>query len=121
MKLLLITLLVGLVSGLIAALCGVGGGVIMVPAFVSLLQLSQKEAIATSLAVIIPTACIATWKNATGTTPLIHWSIVLPTAAGALIAAFFGVELMKSLSNATLTRIFAILLIVTGARMLVQK
>lgn len=121
MKLTLITLLVGAVSGLIAALCGVGGGIIMVPAFVSLLHLSHKEAIATSLAVIIPTACIATLKNGTGEGSLIHWPIVLPAALGAVIAAFFGIDLMKSLSNPVLTRIFAVLLIVTGARMLVGK
>lgn len=121
MKLLLVTLLIGAVSGLIAALCGVGGGIVMVPAFVSLLGLTQKQAIATSLAVIIPTACIATAKNGWGENSLINWSIVLPAALGAVVTAFFGVDLMKSLSNPLLTRIFAILLIVTGVRMLWQR
>lgn len=121
MKLTLLTLVIGAVSGLIAALCGVGGGIIMVPAFVSLLQLNHKQAIATSLAVIIPTACIATLKNGTGSGSLINWSIVLPAALGASVAAYFGVDLMKSLSNPVLSRIFALLLIITGVRMLLEQ
>jgi uncharacterized membrane protein YfcA len=47
-------LAIGIVSGVIAALCGVGGGVVMVPAFVFFLKLPQKTAVATSLAIIIP-------------------------------------------------------------------
>jgi len=110
----LLALLTGAISGLVAALCGVGGGVIMVPAFRSVLQLTHKQAIATSLAVIIPTAVIATLKNASGDARLITWSIVLPAALGAAISAFFAVDLMKSLSNPFLTRLF------TGLRMLFQ-
>jgi uncharacterized membrane protein YfcA len=53
---LLTALAIGVLSGVVAALCGVGGGVVMVPAFVSLLGLPQKVAVATSLAIIIPTS-----------------------------------------------------------------
>ena len=38
-------LAIGVISGVIAALCGVGGGVVMVPAFVFLLKLPQKTAV----------------------------------------------------------------------------
>ena len=40
---------IGLLSGLLSGLLGIGGGVIMVPAFVELLGLPLKSAIATSL------------------------------------------------------------------------
>jgi uncharacterized protein len=40
---------IGLVAGLLSGLLGIGGGVIMVPAFTELLSLSLKSAIATSL------------------------------------------------------------------------
>jgi uncharacterized membrane protein YfcA len=40
---------IGLVAGLLSGLLGIGGGVIMVPAYTELLSLSLKSAIATSL------------------------------------------------------------------------
>jgi uncharacterized protein len=40
---------VGVTAGLLSGLLGIGGGVVMVPAFTKLLQLSLKSAIATSL------------------------------------------------------------------------
>jgi uncharacterized membrane protein YfcA len=43
---------IGLVAGLLSGLLGVGGGVIMVPAFSELLSLPLKSAIATSLACV---------------------------------------------------------------------
>ena len=40
---------IGLVAGLLSGLLGIGGGVVMVPAFTELLSMSLKSAIATSL------------------------------------------------------------------------
>ncbi|MBU6300333.1 MAG: TSUP family transporter [Verrucomicrobia bacterium] len=120
MKTLILSVLVGVVSGLVAALCGVGGGVIMVPFFHGLLGLSQKQAVATSLAVIIPTAIVATVKNATSAPPLVVWQIVLAASAGAAITAWVASGWMQSLSNETLRRIFAVLLIVVGTKLLLS-
>ena len=117
MKLLVLALLTGALAGLIGALCGVGGGIIMVPIFVKLLGLTQKQAIATSLAVIIPTAIAATLKNATDTS-FIQWKVVGLTAIAAIVAAWFGSAAMKELSNPVLTRVFAVLLILVGIQML---
>ena len=56
MKILMIGLLVGAAAGLAGALCGVGGGILMVPAFVLVLGMGQKHAVATSLAIVVVTA-----------------------------------------------------------------
>ncbi|MBB5035947.1 hypothetical protein [Prosthecobacter dejongeii] len=40
----LICLGIGILSGVVAALCGVGGGVVMVPAFLLLLDMPQSYA-----------------------------------------------------------------------------
>ena len=100
----IIPILIGSIGGLIAALCGVGGGVVMVPAFVMLLGIDQKTAIATSLAVIAPTAVVAIFKN-TGN-GLVDWKLFVPTAIGACLFAYFATDWVKSMSNETLTRIF---------------
>jgi uncharacterized membrane protein YfcA len=109
-------LAIGILAGVIAALCGVGGGVVMVPAFVSLLKLPHKTAVATSLAIIIPTALMATTQNARS--GYVDWKVAAITAVSASIFAYFGAGWLKTMSNETLTRIFGTLLVVFGARML---
>jgi hypothetical protein len=117
-KAVLLALLVGVLSGVIAALCGVGGGIIMVPFFHGLLGLTHKQAVATSLAVIIPTAIVATARNATASPPLVVWSVVIAASAGAVLTAWLATGWMQSMSSDGLKRIFAILLILVGAKML---
>lgn len=117
MKFLISAILIGLVAGLLGALCGVGGGLVMVPAFVLALGIEHKSAVATSMAVIIVTAFAATANNAR-IDKLIDWKIVLTVGLASAVAAWFGSDLMRSLSNQTLTRIFGCVLVVFGVRML---
>jgi uncharacterized membrane protein YfcA len=119
-KVIAIAVVIGLVAGLLGALCGVGGGIVMVPAFVALLGLSQQKAIATSLAIIIVTSLVSTANNATKAGHLIDWKIVAMVGAASAVAAWFGTDLMRSLSNPTLIRIFGVVLVLLGARMLVK-
>jgi len=107
---------IGVLSGVIAALCGVGGGVVMVPAFVFFLKLEQKTAVATSLAIIIPTALMATTQNARS--GFVDWKIAIITAISASIFAYFGAGWLKTMSNDTLARVFGVILVVFGLRML---
>ena len=111
---------IGVISGTIAALCGVGGGVVMVPAFVFLLGLEQKSAVATSLAVIIPTAFMATMQNAKNGLLAGNWLLVLVTALSASLLAWFGADWLKRLSNESLARVFGVLLVAMGVKMLLQ-
>lgn len=112
-------LIIGVVSGAVAALCGVGGGIIMVPAFTSFLNMEQKPAVATSLAAIVLMAMAGTAKNqANG---FIDWKIVIPTAVAGAIVAWFAADLLKQFSNENLTRGFAILMICVGVKMLFEK
>jgi uncharacterized protein len=117
MKFLIPAILIGLAAGLLGALCGVGGGLVMVPAFIGLLGIEHKHAVATSMAVIIVTALAATLNNSK-VAGLIDWKIVATVGAASAVAAWFGSDLMRSLSNQTLTRIFGCVLLLFGARML---
>ena len=112
----MIAIFIGLCSGLLGALCGVGGGIIMVPAFVYALGLGQKTAVATSLAVIIPTAISATLKN--GREGLVDWKVFAFTAIGAVISAYVGATYLKQFSDDKLKKGFAIVMILMGLRML---
>ena len=111
-------ILVGMISGVAAALCGIGGGVIMVPAFVALLGLEQKTAAATSLAAIIVTALVATVKNSGNS--LVNWKVTIPTALAAGVLAWFAADWLKLMSNLTLARVFGGLIVVIGMKMLIM-
>ena len=121
MKIVISGLLVGVAAGLVGALCGVGGGILMVPAFVLALGMGQKHAVATSLAVVVVTALAGTANHVLRKSDLIDWRLVVCTAVGAAVAAWYGTELMRTMSNQQLTRIFGVLLILVGARMLMLK
>ena len=112
----LVPLGIGVASGLLAALCGVGGGIIMVPAFVILLKVSQKVATATSMAVIVPTAIAATVRHVWN--DFVDWEVVALTATSATVVSFFAADYVKKLGNETLTRLFAVVILVIGVKML---
>ncbi|MDQ3621378.1 MAG: sulfite exporter TauE/SafE family protein [Verrucomicrobiota bacterium] len=115
----ILAILIGVLSGVVAAVCGVGGGIIMVPAFVLLIGMPQKTAVASSLAAIILTALVATLKNHLN--ELIDWRVAIPSALSGALVAWFAADALKHLSNLTLTRIFAAVMILVGVRMLFQK
>jgi uncharacterized membrane protein YfcA len=116
---LLAGLVIGATGGLAGALFGVGGGIVMVPAYMKLLHMPFKHAVGTSLAVIIVTSVVATTKNAR--MGLIDFRIAGIAAVGAIVAAIYGSELMYKLKDATLTRAFGIFLILIGLKLALEK
>ena len=119
-KTVLIAVLAGVVAGLLGALCGVGGGIVMVPVFTMGLGMSQKAAVATSLVVIVISACISSANNLLKG-GLIDWKIVVFASIGAAVAAWYGTDLMRSLASPQLSKLFAITLIFFGVVMLLKK
>lgn len=108
--------LIGVAGGMLGALFGVGGGIIMVPALLKFTDLTMKQAVATSLTIIIITSVFATFSNASAR--LIDWRLVGIAGIGAALAAFFGSGLMRQMNNDTLTKMFAIFMICMGAKLL---
>ncbi|MBP83508.1 MAG: permease [Verrucomicrobiales bacterium] len=119
MKLILISVGIGLFAGLMAGLCGVGGGIVMVPAFVYFLGMDQKAAVATSMAVIVPTAIMALTRFSQ--TGLVQWGVFWPTAIASIATAYLATGWLKKLSNEQLTKIFAVLMILVGISMFFKK
>lgn len=112
----LISLGIGALSGVVAALCGVGGGIVMVPCFVFLLHLGQKDAVSTSLMAMIGTAIVASsqnLKNGFG-----DWKIAAVTMCGAMVTAYLASDWLRRLSSERLTQIFGAIMVLMGLRML---
>lgn len=108
----------GLASGVLAGLLGVGGGIIMVPVMVVGFDMSAALAKGTSLAVIIPTAIMGTWRNWKKGNVAIATGVVagLAGVVSAFGAGLLSVEMSDALSNG----LFAALLIVVAVRMIWQ-
>lgn len=108
--------LIGLVSGLASGLFGVGGGIVMVPAMLWLLPIRDiKQAIGTSLLVIIPTALVGSMKHFQQGN--VEWRIALALAPLAIVGGFGGAWLTTQISSGQLRRAFGGLLILVGCRL----
>ncbi|MFP5319025.1 MAG: sulfite exporter TauE/SafE family protein [Acidimicrobiia bacterium] len=79
---------VGLAAGLLSGLLGVGGGTVLLPAFLQLLRMPTKEAVATSLACVGILAVPSTVTHAALGT--IDWRFALLLAAGVVPGARLG-------------------------------
>jgi uncharacterized membrane protein YfcA len=113
--LLVVLLAVGAVAGMLAGLLGVGGGILLVPFLVLAVGLTQHEAEATSLLVILPTALaasVALRRRDVGDLPV---ALGLGTigAAGAVVGALLALSLPADV----LRIIFAVLLAIAGLRL----
>ena len=115
MQLIIFAIIIGAVAALLGSLLGVGGGIIMVPAFKAL-GLTMKKAIGTSLAVMVVTALVSSVRYAQS--GFIHWGIAGAAALAAAVAAYFGTELMETLSNPQLKSAFGVFLIAVGVYVL---
>lgn len=111
-------LALGVLSGVLAGLLGVGGGIIMVPAFVVLLGMADIVAKGTSLMVIIPTAMVGTLRNR-GSGNVDLRAAVVVGLAGAL-SATAGVAVATRLAPRVSVALLALLLLATAGRLLWQ-
>ena len=108
-------ILLGLVTGVLAALLGIGGGIVYVPALVALFGFEQLPAQATSLAVILGTAVVGTITNYR--MGRIDARLVGALFAGALLGGFLGAQVAIGLDPLILQRLFAVLLVVAAVRL----
>jgi uncharacterized membrane protein YfcA len=106
-----LAVVLGLFAGLLAGLFGVGGGIVFVPALVAL-GLDHHEAIGTSLLAIVPTVVVGSWRQAGYGN--VRWRAALVLGLAAAVTAQAGVALAESLSDATLRRLFAGLLVLVA-------
>ena len=108
--------LIGLIGGLLSGAFGIGGGIIMVPLLVTLANMDQRRAAATSLVAIVPTSIVGSLTYfANGQVDLIAGVIV---AAGAVTGAVIGSALLRKIPLLWLRWMFIVLLVAVAVRLL---
>lgn len=108
-------LVIGLVTGILAGLLGVGGGIVMVPAMILLFHIPPVIAKGTSAAVIIPAAIMGTFRNRANKNANIRAAAVLGIAG--IVTAALGAVIADQMSDDLSNVLFATLLTVVAARL----
>jgi len=110
-------LMIGTFVGLLAAIMGVGGGFIMVPAMIYLLRVPTSVVVGTSLfQIIFVTAMVTILHSATNQTVDVILALVL--MIGGVIGAQFGARAGQNLKGEQLRALLAIMVIGVCLRML---
>jgi uncharacterized protein len=113
-------LLLGVCSGMLSGILGIGGGIILVPALVYLFGFSQHEAQGTSLAVLIPPigilAALRYWQEG-----YVHIYVAVLICLGFLVGAYLGASCIQHVSEVALKRIFGAILLCVSIYMLFGK
>ena len=111
-----VLIIVGLLSGVISGLLGVGGGLLVVPALISTAGLTSLEARGTSLAVIVGTALVGALTHVRQGN--VEQKIALWCGLGGVLSALLGVQLSHDLSESLVVKCLAALLILVAVEQL---
>ncbi len=109
-------LLIGIFVGVLAAIMGVGGGFIMVPAMIYLLRVPTSVVVGTSLfQIIFVTALVTILHSATNQTVDVLLALVL--MIGGVIGAQFGVRAGQKLKGEQLRALLAMMVLGVSLRL----
>lgn len=112
--------LIGLAAGILSGLFGIGGGIIIIPALLFLMNFSQLKAQGTSLAIMLPPvgllAFLEYYKK--GNVDIFAGVVI---CIFLFIGAKLGAQFANQLPVDLLRKLFAVLIIIVGLRMLMIK
>lgn len=117
----LILLAIGVFAGFISGLVGVGGGVIIVPALVFFLGLTQQQAQGTSTALfVIPIAfALSAWNyHKTGN---IRWDYAVIMLITFMAGSFFGSKLAVNIDQNIIKKVFGVFLFLIAIKLVSGK
>lgn len=116
---LIILILIGIFAGVLGGFVGVGGGIIIVPALVYFLGLTEHQAIGTSIAVMLPPIGIMAAMNFYRSGDLnINYALVI--AAAFIIGGYFGSKMSLALRDSVhiVKLIFGLVMLYASLRLI---
>ena len=115
-----ILVLIGLAAGVFGGMVGLGGGVIMIPAMIYILGVTQTTAQGTSLAVMLPPVGIMAAMNYYKAGQInIKYAIIIALAF--TVGGYFGSKIALNIPVATVRKIFAVTLFAIAIQMFFKK
>ena len=120
MTVIFILLALGLVAGVFSGLIGLGGGVIIVPALVYFLGMSQHMSQGTTLAMMLPPIGILGvmnyYKN-----QMVDWKAAMILATSFIIGGYFGSKMAIALPAEIIRKVFGIVVLALALKMIFSK
>ena len=109
-------IIIGILAGVVSGLFSTGGGMIVVPALIYLLDMEDKKARGTSIFCILPmviTSGFFYYKS-----NYIEWNISILCAMGGMIGGYIGARILKKMPVQYLKITFTIFLIYASYKMI---
>lgn len=112
--------IIGLMAGVLSGTFGVGGAIIVIPALILLMGLTQHQAQGTSLAFMVPPvtlmATINYWKSG-----YVNWKFALILAVMFFVGTYFGSMISLHLSDKILRKMFGGLMLLIALKIIFSK
>ncbi|MEK7449250.1 MAG: sulfite exporter TauE/SafE family protein [Planctomycetota bacterium] len=113
-------ILLGLASGVVGGLLGIGGAVIMVPVLIYIFGFGQHSAQGTAIAAMVPP--IGLWAAFTYyQKDWVNLKAALFISLAFLVGGFFGAKIAVTLSPSLLRKIFAAVLLLLAVKMFMDN
>ena len=113
-------LLLGLVTGILSGLFGIGGAIIIVPTFVLLFGLSQHTAQGTTLALMVPPiGLLAAWTYYKQ--GFVDFKIAAFVCIGFFVGGLLGAKFAIQIPDQILRKMFGVLLLLVSLKMIMTK
>ena len=116
MKNMIKTIVIGILAGVVSGLFSTGGGLILVPAFMYLLNEESKKARGTAIFCILPMVVTSSFFYYKGN--YIDWKIAILCAIGGTVGGYIGAKLLKKLPDKILRITFTIFIIYVAYNMI---
>lgn len=113
-------LALGLATGTISGLIGIGGGVLLTPALIYLFGFSQHNAQGTTLALLVPPiGLLAAWTYYQQ--GFVDLKVAALICFGFFIGGFLGAKIAVDIPEDLLRRIFGLSMVLIGLKMIFSK
>lgn len=113
----IVLILIGIAAGVLSGLFGVGGGIIIVPAFVFFLGMSQHQAQGTSLGLmLLPIGILAAYNYYRSGNLDIKAGLIVAIAF--VVGGYFGSKLSLNLDQYILKRVFGVLMLFISIKLI---